>query len=482
LDKTLFVGSLEDTGGIIKREDGAIYVSGVLQREGVFNSGLKLYEEFEESIPSMVGIDLLRGEHPIDDQGNFRPHNDKDDIIGVIIDAIKDPENKLAKGIFKLDESKLTADEIKQLEDGKGIGTSPGYWCDKVPLPEPKLWEDGTPYSFIEKKQFRYDSFATPKNPACKKCGMLINSNTGGDSIPKQRKPEEIKEASDKLKMEGEPTFMVNQALDELMLQSEILDVLECGDDYQSGVKARKLLVQILKTILGTPETSPLMAMSQHKPKEIEMKEEDVKLMVNAAIEKASKHLKDELVQATKTNEAQKKTITDLTVNAKMTPEEASLKEKIKLMVNEEVAPVKEALSTAEKTITAQATEITTLKTAEQTRIDEAKKATETATAAAEESNKKDFFAHLKPGIAKTDEEKKTLWETIKSNVGGWIFANPDKMALTGNSELPKYTPKGLPIVPALQANSAEERDQKYREMGITPASELTKMWDKKVV
>ncbi len=114
------VGSLESASGILKREDGFIYVAGVLQREGIFNQGLKTYESFEDSIPSMRGVKVLRGEHPKDPStGEFVPHSDKDDIIGVISEAVRDPENKLARGIFKLCEKKLTPEEIKSLEDGQ---------------------------------------------------------------------------------------------------------------------------------------------------------------------------------------------------------------------------------------------------------------------------------------------------------------------------------------------------------------------------
>ena len=439
------VGSMESASGILKREGGFIYVAGVLQRSGVYNGGLKTYESFEDSIPSMAGTHILRGEHPTDPEtGEFIPHSEKDDIIGVISEAVKDPEHKLARGIFKLDESKLTPKEIKSLEAGQPIGTSPGYWCEKNVLPEPKIWTDGRPYVFEEVKNYRYDHFACPKKPACRDCGMLINSKIGDDGIAKIRKPEEIKEAMAKLEMEAAPAFMVNQALDEVALQSEILDVLECQDEFESGKKAKKLLVEILKTILVIPEET-LSVMSQKNKLEADMGDEGKPVL-----------------------------------------DEAGIMEKLKLMVNAELEPIKTELATAQATIAEQATALTTSKTELATikTSEEGRKAGEIAAktaadAAAEEGRKKTFMEKLKPGIAKTEEEAKALWETVKANVGDWILANPDKMVFSANSAIPhvmgkaeQYIPKGAVIAPGISVN-AENKDDYFRSMGIMPASEL---------
>ena len=447
------VGSMESASGILKREGGFLYVSGVLQRSGVFNGGLKTYESFEDSIPSMRGVQVLRGEHPVDPvTGEFIPHSEKDDIIGVIFEAVKDPEHKLARGIFKLDESKLTPEEIKAIEANQPIGTSPGYWCDKENLPEPKLWTDGRPYTFIEKSGFKYDHFACPAKPACRDCGMLINSQIGDDGITKIRKPEEIKEAMAKLKIEAEPAFMVNQALDEVALQSEILDVLECQDEFESGKKAKKLLVEILKTILVIPEET-LSVMSQKKNKlEADMGDEGKPVL-----------------------------------------DEARLKEHLRLMINAELDPVKADLVTAQatiaeqaKTITAAQTELATIKTAEEGRKDQAVAEKAVKDAEAEAGRKKTFMEKLKPGIAKTEEEAKALWESVKANVGDWILANPDKMVFSANSSIPhvmgkgeQYVPKGATIAPGISVN-ADNKDEYFRSMGITPASELgATLWPK---
>ena len=439
------VGSMESASGILKREDGFIYVAGVLQRSGVFNGGLKTYESFEESIPRMAGAVLIRGEHPKDPvTGEFVPHSDKDDIIGVISEAVKDPENKLARGIFKLDESKLTKEEIKALEENVPIGTSPGYWCEKAILPEPKIWTDGKPYTFIEKSQFKYDHFATPKKPACRDCGMLINSEVGDDGIAKIRKPEEIKEAGAKLKTEAEPTFLVNQAIDEVSLQNEILDILECPDEYERGHKASELLVQLLKVILAVP-IETLSVMSQKTKLEATMGTEGKPVL-----------------------------------------DEAGIMEKLKLMVNAEITPVREELATAQKTITEQATALTaakteleTIKTSETERKNGEIAAQTAAATAAEESTKKSFLASIKPGIAKTVEEAEALWAAVKPDMGKWILANPDKMVFSANSAIPhvlgkgeQYVPKGATIAPGISVN-AENKDEYFRSMGITPASEL---------
>lgn len=442
----LSVGSMESASGILKREGGFIYVAGVLQREGIYNHGLKTYQSFEDSIPLMVGVDILHGEHPQDPvTGEFIPHSKEDDIIGVILEAVKDPENKLARGIYKLDESKLTPEEIRALEEGQPIGTSPGYWCDKENLPEPKLWTDGKPYSFKELGQFRYDHFACPKKPACRDCGMLINSEIGDDGITKIRTPEEIKEAVAKLKMETEPAFMVNQALDEVALQSEILDILECTDDeFKQGFRAKKLLVQILKTILALPEPNGLSVMSQKNKVEDNMED--------------------------------KKPVID----------EAGIMEKLRLMVNAELEPVKADLVKSQATIAEQATALTAaqteleaIKTSEEGRKASEVAATTAADAAAEEGRKKTFMDKLKPGIAKTEEEAKALWETVKADIGSWILANPEKMVFSANSAIPhvlgkgeQYVPKGATIAPGISVN-AENKDDYFRSLGIMPASEL---------
>ena len=85
----------------------------------------------------------------------------------------------------------------------------------------------------------------------------------------------------------------------------------------------------------------------------------------------------------------------------------------------------------------------------------------------------------LKPGIAKTEEEAKALWETVKADVGSWILSNPDKMVFSANSAIPhvlgkgeEYVPKGATIAPGISVN-AENKDEYFRSMGITPASEL---------
>lgn len=445
LSEKISVGSMESASGILKREDGFIYVAGVLQRQGVFNGGLKTYESFEDSISSMRGVKVLRGEHPKDPvTGEFVPHSDNDDVIGTISEAVKDPENRLARGIFKLDESKLSKEEIKALEANQPIGTSPGYYCQKEILPEPKLWTDGKPYTFIEKSGFKYDHFACPKKPACRDCGILINSLQGDDGIVKVRTPEEIKEAVAKLKMETEPAFLVNQALDEVALQSEILDILECTDEFKAGTNAKKLLVQILKTILALPEPNGLSVMSQNKSLEENMED--------------------------------KKPVID----------EAGIMDKLKLMVNAELTPVREELATAKTTIAEQATalagakaELEAVKTAEAGRQASEVAAKTAADAAAEEGRKKTFLEKLKPGIAKTEEEIKALWETVKADVGSWILANPDKMVFSANSSIPhvmgkgeQYVPKGATIAPGISVN-AENKDEYFRSLGIMPASEL---------
>jgi hypothetical protein len=441
------VGSMESASGILKREGGFLYVAGVLQRSGVFNGGLKTYESFEESIPSMAGAVLIRGEHPKDPvTGEFVPHSDKDDIIGTISEAVKDPENRLARGIFKLDESKLTPEEIKALEANQPIGTSPGYWCDKEVLPEPKLWTDGKPYNYIEKSGFKYDHFACPKKPACRDCGILINSLHGDDGIAKIRKPEEIREAVAKLKMETEPTFMVNQALDEVALQSEILDILECTDDeFKQGFRAKKLLVQILKTILALPEPNGLSVMSQNKSLEENMGTE-----------------------------------------GKPVIDEAGIMDKLRLMVNAEVEPIRADLAKSQATIVEQATaltaaqtELAAIKAAEEGRKDQEVAEKAVKDAEAEAGRKKNFMEKVKPGIAKTVEEAEALWAQVKADVGGWILANPEKMAFSVNSSIPhvmgegsKYVPKGATIAPGISVNE-ENKDDYFRSMGITPASEL---------
>ena len=436
--KEMSKGALESESKIIKRENGKIYVAGVLQRTGVYNGGLKPWDEWKDSIPLMVGTSIIRGEHPEDPiSGDFVPIDNEADIIGRIAEALADEKNQLARGIYELDEDKLNPEEIKALEEGNSIGTSPGYWCDKKNLPAPKLWEDGTPYTFIEKKSFLYDHFATPLRPACHDCGMLINSKIGEDSIGKIRSPEEIKEAVAQIKPEGEPAFLVNQAIDEVALQNMILDIMECKDSFEQGRNAISLLVQLLRTILAVPPEQGLAAMSLKHiipiPEEgMEEKNKELKLMVNAAVEEAIKPISDDLgkAQATITEQA--------------------------------------------KTIDAQKTTISAIETSEKERVKKEADAAVIASTVAEEGRKKSFMDQLKPGIAKTAEEANALWEQIKADVGAWILANPDKMTFAGNADL-KYVPKGQPVVPALSANSAEERDQKFIEMGIKPASQLIK-------
>ena len=440
----LSVGSMESASGILKREGGFLYVAGVLQREGIYNQGLKTYESFEDSIPSMAGAVLIRGEHPKDPvTGEFVPHSDKDDVIGTISEAVKDPENRLARGIFKLDESKLTPDEIKALEANQPIGTSPGYWCDKENLPEPKIWTDGKPYTFEELGSFHYDHFACPKKPACRDCGMLINSEIGDDGIAKVRTPGEILEAAAKLQTEGEPAFLVNQALDEITLQNEILDILECPDEYAKGQKACKLLVQVLKVILAVP-VETLSVMSQKNKVEDNMED--------------------------------KKPVID----------EAGIMEKLRLMVNAELEPVKADLVKSQATIAEQATALATakaeleaVKTAEAGRQAGEVAAKTAADAAAEEVRKKTFMEKVKPGIAKTVEEAEALWASVKADPLGWLLKNPDKMVFSANSAIPhvlgkgeQYVPKGATIAPGISVN-ADNKDEYFRSLGIMPASEL---------
>jgi hypothetical protein len=444
-NQKMSAGSLEPANGIIERKDGFIYVAGIIQREGVYNSGLKLYAAFEDSIPLLKNLPVLRGEHPTDPvTGEFVPHSDSSDIIGTIAEAVKDPKNKLARGIYKLEEAKLTPIEISNLERGLPLGTSPGYWCNKESLTEPRIWEDGKPYTFIEDGSFKYDHIATPKKPACRDCGILINSEIGDDGIAKVRTPGEILEAAAKLQTEGEPAFLVNQALDEITLQNEILDILECPDEYAKGQKACKLLVQVLKVILAVP-VETLSVMSQK-----------------------NKSLED--------NMEEKKPVID----------EAGIMDKLRLMVNAELEPVKADLVKSQATIAEQATALATakaeleaVKTAEAGRQADGVAAKTAADAAAEEGRKKTFMEKLKPGIAKTEEEAKALWETVKADIGGWILSNPDKMVFSANSAIPhvmgkgeQYVPKGATIAPGISVN-ADNKDDYFRSLGIMPSSEL---------
>ena len=447
--KEMSKGSLESDSKIIKRENGKIYVSGVLQKTGVFNGGLKPWEEWRESIPLMAGTEIIRGEHPTDPEtGDFISISDPRAVverIGRILEAQEDAKNQLARGIYELDESSLTPAEIQALEKGRPIGTSPGYWCEKDIQPAPKLWKDGTPYTFIERKSFLYDHFATPRKPACTSCGMLINSWIGEDIIGKQRLPEEIKEAVAQLPKSEEPAFLVNQAIDEVVLQNSILDILECNDDFKKGQEALSLLVQILRTILAVPEQNGLAAMSQAKPKnktEDGMVEEDkggkalpddVKLLVNAAVEELIKPVQQALGKAEETVAQQAKTIAE------------------------------------------QTEKLTKIETAEAARSKHETEAATAAATAAEETKKKTFLDKLKPGIAKTTEEATKIWDAAKADLGSWILANPDKMAFSINADL-KYAPKGQPLVPGMSTNSSkEDHDKWFIDQGIKPASELAK-------
>lgn len=166
--------------------------------------------------------------------------------------------------------------------------------------------------------------------------------------------------------------------------------------------------------------------------------------------------------------------------------DETGIMEKLKLMVNAELEPIKADLGAAKTTIAEQATTITSqkaeleaIKTAEEGRKAGEVAAQTAAATAAEEVRKKTFFEKVKPGIAKTVEEIEALWAAVKADPLSWILANPDKMTFSANSAIPhvmgkgeQYVPKGAIIAPGISVN-ADNKDEYFRSLGIMPASEL---------
>lgn len=400
MEKQLIAKSLETPIGIVFEDEDHIHVAGPVFREGVFNGALQEFSDFEPDIPKLKGLKYVRGEHPKDDQGNFRPVQDTDDIIGSLIDAQAMPDKKLAWGIWDLNKKLLSAEEIEAIHQGKAVGTSPGYWCDEQKLGKPEIYAPtGEIYYKKEKGPRLFDHIASPKRPACKTCGPLHAQAKGGDILAEGTEDKFPDICFKKFIVQG---LWSDDELKKMIGETLALDPMK--EDRQSAMQ--KLLTQILVGL----DAAPLKIQS-----EVNMPDEkiDLKLLVQ------SEEFKE--VLATATAAAIKEPL------AKLTEAETKLADQTKLFEAQKAQ------------LEAQKVEVESLKAAEAKRVEEANKSLAEQAAAKIASLKEEFKSWLKPG---KETEADALFEQAKGNIFEFRIRNPGHFVVQSETQA-RYSPTG---------------------------------------
>jgi hypothetical protein len=388
--------------GIVSESESQIIAEGPLFREGVFNGGLQEFSDFEKDVSGLKGVKFIRGEHPTDEAGNLRPIQPGDPVIGEILDAWPLPEKKMIWAKWGLDPKLLTQAELENIRAGKPVGTSPGFFCDETKLGSPQIYiPTGEIYSHIMKGPRRWDHIASPKKPACRKCGInhaqsQQNLHTGGSTLTGaegdpggQLKQPDFDIDHGKFVVQG---VWSDDELKEMVTKVLALDPMQVDD--RSAM--RKLLVQILAGLDAAPiriQSKQEDQMDKEQIKLLVQSEEFKEVVATAAAEKTAEALKDPLA----------------------------------------------ALETAKTTIAEQAKTIDELKADKAAREEEKKNLEAEVVASREKSLFEQFKSWLKPGKA---GEADKLWETAKTNPWQFRFENP-KM-FVAQSELPtRFTPAG---------------------------------------
>lgn len=383
------------SSGILYENGEEIRVAGALVREGVFNGALQEFDDLARDAPGLVGIKYVRGEHPRDDAGNLRPLGPEDPVIGEIIDAKAEDHNRLIWGIWKLKKALLTQSEIDSIRAGKPLTSSPGFFCDEEILKEPKIYiPTGEVYNKIERGPRKWDHVASPKIPACKRCGpnhAQSQSNEGG-AMTKEEDPGGLKEPDFEI---DHRRFVVKGIWSDEELKKLITDTLAVDTmRVDKNAAMEKVLVQILAGL----DAAPIRIQAEEK-----MDKEEMKLLAQ------SEEVKEVIgeVAAVKAAEA--------------------LKEPL------------EKLATAETTIADQRAKIAALEADKVARDEAAKKSLADQAAAKVEQLKAEFKSWLKPG---KEADVDTLFEQAKDNIFEFRFRNPAHFV--AQSETPvKFSPAG---------------------------------------
>lgn len=387
--------------GAVSESENQILAEGPLFREGVFNGGLQTFEDFKNDAPGLKGVKFIRGEHPTDEAGNLRPIQPGDPVIGEILDAWPLPDKKMLWGKWALDPKLLTQAELENLRAGKPIGTSPGFYCEEIKLGEPQIYiPTGEIYSRIEKGPRKWNHIASPKTPACKRCGInhaqSQQLHTGGSTLTGaegdpggQLKQPDFDIDHRKFVVQG---VWSDDELKEMVTKTLALDPMQVDD--RSAM--RKLLVQILAGLDAAP-----IRIQSHK--EDQMDKEAIKLLVQ------SEEFKEVLATAAaeKTAEALKDPLA--------------------------------ALETAKTTIAEQDAKIKALEAEKVAREEAATKLAADQAAAQEKGMFEQFKAWLLPG---KEGEAEKLWETAKTNPWRFKIENPLLFVAQSQKDV-KFTPAG---------------------------------------
>lgn len=259
--------SIDDSRpGIISEDDTSIVVEGPLFRDGVFNGSLQTFDDFLTDVDRMKGLPYVRGEHPRDAAGRLRPVNDNDDIIGTIIDARAVPDKKLILGTWKISKALLSQGELDGLHRGDPVGTSPGFWCDEVLENKPKVYiPTGELYYRTQVGPRIFDHVASPRMPACKKCGPFHAQHNKGGTQEMEKPNDGNQVASERMDV---PKLIAQGLWSDEELKKLITDVLALDSmmvDKRSAME--KLLVQILAGL----DAAPLKIQSQGSNMDLKM-------------------------------------------------------------------------------------------------------------------------------------------------------------------------------------------------------------------
>lgn len=407
------------SAGVLSEDDNEIRVAGALVREGVFNGAFQEYDDLVRDAPGLVGIKFLRGEHPRDEAGNLRPLSPEDPVIGEIIDASPVDSNRLIWGIWRLQKKLLTENELESIRAGKPLTSSPGFFCNEEQLDHPQLYiPTGEIYSRVEKGPRKWDHVASPKIPACKRCGPNHAQSQEGGVMAKEEDPGGLKEPDFEI---DHRRFVVKGVWSDDELKKLITDTLAVDTmRVDKNAAMEKVLVQILAGL----DAAPIRIQAEEK-----MDKEEMKLLAQ------SEEFKEVIgeVAAVKAAEA--------------------LKEPL------------EKLSTAETTIADQRAKIEALEADKVARDEAAKKSLADQAAAKIEQLKAEFKSWLKPG---KEADVDALFDQAKDNIFEFRFRNPGHFV--AQSETPiKFSPAG-----AKTANSEEDSKTAtiVREDGLIVQSE----------
>lgn len=414
--------------GVLSEDDSQIFVAGPLVREGVFNGALQEYEDLAKDAPGLVGIKYIRGEHPTDNDGNLRPISPEDPVIGEVVDARPVKDKKLIWGTWRLNKKLLTETELESIKAGKPLTSSPGFYCQDEELKEPNIYiPTGDIYSRIEKGPRRWDHVASPKIPACKRCGPNhAQSQIGGKQMVEKEDPGGLKEPDFEI---DHRRFIVqgiwsDEELKDMISKTLALDSMMV--DKKTAME--KLLVQILAGL----DAAPIRIQAEEKMDKEAMKllaqSEEFKEVIGAvAAEKAAEAIKGPM----------------------------------------------EKLATAETTIAEQKAKIDALEADKVARDEEQKKSLAEQAAAKLEALKAEFKSWLKPG---KEADADALFEKAKDNIFEFRFRFPDNF-VAQSQQSTKFSPAGSTTAPG--GGSEDKPATITREDGIIVQAESGAIdWD----